>query len=97
MKQTAETTPANRFLPEGEKPLKETIDSVLSKTTLVRNINANAEFISKGKYKIQFNARLNRWRCSCNGYLKSGGKNQCKHIYAAKLKLIEWKNEKEKT
>jgi len=67
--------------------MKEPLWKVFQQTNLDYYNNGNCGFTSK-TYKVQFNAKLKRWRCSCAGFVKSGGKSNCKHVRAAQLRLV---------
>jgi predicted nucleic acid-binding Zn finger protein len=65
---------------------KEPLYEVFKKTELDYIKNGNCQFTSK-TYKVQYNHKLKRWRCSCAGFVKSGGKSNCKHVRAAAIRL----------
>ena len=66
--------------------MKEPLWTVFQKTELDYYKNGNCQFKSK-TYKVQYNHKLKSWRCSCAGFVKSGGKNECKHVMASKIRL----------
>jgi len=65
---------------------REPLSNVLKQTKLVYLKLGNAKFSCK-TYSVFYNNRLNKWTCTCNGFVKSGGKNTCKHILASALIL----------